>query len=176
MRKNEVNDEVVARSFRLVNDDGRTLATLDAKSDGAPQLILYDSKGVAKLSAELDASGSGGFHVWDDEHQNSASLYLDELEQPCLSLLHGDGGRIDAFFPDGQNIPLLFIGGPTQGHSPAQGSITLGGEEYINWGLQIVDQGGLKGASVVLVGPEQHPVMFLGSQEGRKEKKRVWRL
>ena len=85
-----VPNEVIARSFRVVNAEGKVIACLGVGDIGEPVLRLR-CKLVEKNTAELTAEGLRFFH---NKHANSASLPADEFdlnENPSVMLI-GSGG------------------------------------------------------------------------------------
>ena len=88
-----VIDEIVCRSLRVVNADGKTIVSIDTDSNGGYMHIRHASGEEAITMAIADKLKEGFVQVWGKDQKGSIQLDAGE-----------DGGRMVIFNKSGKNV------------------------------------------------------------------------
>jgi hypothetical protein len=105
-REAHVAPKVVARSFVLVDENGKTRAVLAGVKDG-PALGLYDENG--KTRAWLDVGEDGpGLTLYDENGKGRAMLAVGK-DGPGLLGLYDENGKPSAVLDVGKHGPGLVL-------------------------------------------------------------------
>ena len=82
----KVQDKVVAKAFELVDEAGKTRATLGRLPNGSSGLLLYDAAGEMRADLSLFFDGSPGLWLYDAAGEGRAALHLVTDGSPALDI------------------------------------------------------------------------------------------
>ena len=128
-------DEIVAKSLRIVGDDGNTVAELGSNRNGHASFILYDQKGNPGLIVGV---GVGGVEInlYGADEFSHAGLALSNLHGPILHLFNGEESRVRITTTDTRGArPQIEMVGDA-------GTIELGSTRGMGHGLVIWSKDG----------------------------------
>jgi len=148
-----VPDEIRARAFVVVASDGRNQGRLGASAQGAPELVLYDPKGIGRASLSLAQDGDPKLYLRDEDDTASASMRVSQyLAMPEIELSTRHGST--------RNTATMSV---YEGVFP-EVSFWAGGLEGISPSLARMRANGAGGADILLKGGESSGVVLQGDK------------
>ena len=171
MQEPLVTDEVVAKSFRLVNDKGETMARLGADRNGLVEFVLYDVYGKERLSASIWGLSFRG----PDENIHARLALFDRPMEGVVLEMSDRESKISIQTRDFHYEPSVELIGE-------RGKIRLGrgydGDH--GHGLFIANSDGELGINVVndllRTKPQERPHILLYDHSGGRYKGKSWVL
>jgi hypothetical protein len=88
------NDEITAKAFHLIDNEGRKRASLYTSTDGSPNLEFYDKDGDARIGMTITQYGKSILLFWSKDGLPCIEIMVeptDEHDSPGFKFLDGDG-------------------------------------------------------------------------------------
>ena len=167
MQEPLVTQEVIAESFRLVNDKGETRARLSTNADGDPAFVLYDKKGKPRLSVTVDGEESAGISLQGADESVRAAMFV------------GRGGSTLYLFSEESQVTIQ----TTNAYKPRplvelrgeSGTIELGDTKF-GQGLSVDNSDGEKNIRMTVSNIDAKPEIVLYDYNGGRDRVKVWKL
>ena len=167
MQEPLVTQEVIAESFRLVNDKGETRARLSTNADGDPAFVLYDKKGKPRLSVTVDGEESAGISLQGADESVRAAMFV------------GRWGSTLYLFSEESQVTIQ----TTKAYKPRpsvelrgeSGTIELGGTKF-GQGLSVDNSDGEKNIKMTFSDIDAKPEIVLYDYNGGRDRVKVWKL
>jgi hypothetical protein len=124
----DVHDEVRAKQFTLVNDDGSTAAMLRAEGGGGrlsvqgPQgvaeigasssgveVTLADSSGRPRIAAGFGSDGLPSVRLIDSERHDRVSIYINSVDHAIVGLADPQGRFRTLMVADHEGLPGYLV-------------------------------------------------------------------